>query len=52
MDKTALNVQLVTTGLKRGFYHLKSVFRGRSDLWKSFGLVANEKNDRLDFAAC
>jgi len=25
MDKTALNVQLVTTRLKRSFYHLKSV---------------------------
>jgi len=25
MNKTALNVQLVTTRLKRGFYHLKSV---------------------------
>ena len=24
MDKTALNAHLVTTGLKRGFYHLKS----------------------------
>ena len=25
MDKTALNTHLVTTRLKRGFYHLKSV---------------------------
>jgi len=25
MNKTALNAQLVTTQLKRGFYHLKSV---------------------------
>ena len=25
MDKTALNAHLVTTRLKRGFYHLKSV---------------------------
>jgi len=24
MDKTTLNAQLVTTLLKRGFYHLKS----------------------------
>jgi len=38
MDKTALNAQpQVTTGLKRVFYHLKSVDCGRSDLWKSFG---------------
>jgi len=29
MDKTALNTQLVTTGLKCGFYHLKSVDYGR-----------------------
>jgi len=36
MDKTALNAQLVTTGLKRGFYHLKSVDCESSDLWKSF----------------
>jgi len=37
MDKTTLNAQLVTTGLKRVFHHLKSVDRGRWDLWKSFG---------------
>jgi len=43
MDKTTLNSQLVTTGLKRVFYHLKSVDCERSDLWKSFGLVVNEK---------
>jgi len=36
MDKTTLNAQLVTTGLKGVFYHLKSVDCGRSDLWKSF----------------
>jgi len=36
MNKTALNTQLVTTQLKRGFYHLKSVDCGRSDVWKSF----------------
>jgi len=29
--------QLFTTGLNRDFYHLKSVHRRRSDLWKSFG---------------
>jgi len=23
-----------------------------ADLWKSFGLVANEKNEQLDFATC
>jgi len=43
MDKTALNAQLVTTGLKRVFYHLKSVDCERPDLWKCFGLVVNEK---------
>jgi len=37
MDKTVLNAQLVTTGLKCCFYHLKSVDCGISDLWKSFG---------------
>jgi len=52
MDKTTLNTQLVTTRLKCGFNHLNSVDYERSDLWKSFGLVANEKNDRLDFAVC
>jgi len=34
MDKTTLNAQLVTTELKRVFYHLKSVDCERSDLWK------------------
>jgi len=52
MDKTMLNAQLLTTGLKCVFYHLKSVDCERSDLWKSSGLAANEKNARLDFAAC
>jgi len=51
MNKTTL-AQLVTTRLKRVFYHLKSVDCKRSDLWKSFGLIANEKNEWLDFAAC
>jgi len=52
MDKATLNAQLFITGLKRIFYHLKSVVCERSDLWKSNGLVASEKNDRLDFVAC
>jgi len=43
MDKTRLNAQLVTTGLKRVFYHLKCVDCKRSDLWKSFGSVVNEE---------
>jgi len=37
MDETAFNAQLVTTRLKRGFCHLKSVDCRRSDVWKSFG---------------
>jgi len=37
MDKTELNAQLVTTDLKRGFRHLKSVDCERTDLWKNFG---------------
>jgi len=41
MDKTTLNAQLVTTGLKRAFYQLKCVDCERSDLWKV--LVVNEK---------
>jgi len=52
MDKTTLNAQLVTTGLKRVFYHLTSVDCEKSDLWKSVGLIANEKNEQLDFTAC
>jgi len=34
MDETTLNALLVTTELKRVFYHLKSVDCERSDLWK------------------
>ena len=30
----------------------QSVDYERSDVLKGFGLVANEKNDKLDFAAC
>jgi len=52
MHKTTRNAQLVTIGLKNVFYHLKSFDCEKSDLWKSFGLVANEKNERLDFIAC
>ena len=43
MDKTTLNTELVTTQLKRVFYHLKSVDCEWSDLWKV--LVVNEKNE-------
>ena len=42
IGKKALNAQLVTAGLKRVFYHLKSVDCGRSDLWKSFGFQWKE----------
>jgi len=42
-----LNAQLVTSRLKQGFYHLKSVDCGISDVWKNFALVANEKMSRL-----
>jgi len=52
MDEITLNAQQFTTGLKRVFYHLKSVVCERSDLWESFSLIANEKNDRLDFVVC
>jgi len=31
---------------------IKSVDCGRSDTWKSLGLVANEKNEQLHFAPC
>jgi len=48
MDKTALNAHLVTTRLKRGFYHLKSAVNQMCEK----NLVANERNDQLDFAAC
>jgi len=50
MDKTALDAQLITIRLKRGFHYLQFFDCGRSDLWKV--LVANEKNDQLDFAPC
>jgi len=52
MNKTAFNAQLVITGLKRVVYHFKSVDCGKSDVWKCVGLVANEENEQLDFAAC
>jgi len=47
MVKTALDTQLVTTQLKRGFYHLKYV----EDQMCGKVLVVNEKNEQLDFAA-
>jgi len=50
LNETALNARLFTTRLKRDFYHQKTVDKGRSDVWKSFG--ANGKNEQLDFAAC
>jgi len=51
MDKTAFNAHLVKTRLKRVFYNLKSIDCGRSVPWKSFDLGANEKREKLDFAA-
>jgi len=49
MDKTALSAQLVTTRLKRGFYHLKSA---EDQMCGKVCLVAYEKNEQMDFAAC
>jgi len=48
MDKTTLNEHLVTNRQKRGFYHLKAAV----DQMCGKILVANERNDQLDFAAC
>ena len=48
MDKTALNAYLVTTRLKRGFYHLKSAV----DQMCGKIFFANERNDQLDLSAC
>jgi len=48
MDKTALDAYLVTTRLKCGFYHLKSAV----DQMCGKILVAIERNDQRDFAAC
>jgi len=45
MDKTTLNAQLVTTELKRVFYHLKSVDCERSDLWKVLVWLSMKKNE-------
>jgi len=42
MDKATLNAHLVTTGLKRVFYYLKSIDYERSDLWKMFGCQLKE----------
>jgi len=39
MDTRTLNAQLVITGLKCVFYHLKCVDCERSDVWKSFDPV-------------
>jgi len=49
-----LNTQLFTTAWtnKMCFFSPQPVDCKRSDLWKSFGWVVNEKNDRLDFVAC
>jgi len=49
MHKTTLNAQLLTTGLKRVFLHLKSV--DWEDQICGKVLVATEKNEQLDFAA-
>jgi len=45
MDKTTLNPQLVTTGLKRVFYRLKPVDCQRSDLWKVLVWLPMKKNE-------
>jgi len=50
MDKTALNARLFTTRLKRDFYHQKLLTR--EDQMCEKVLVANGKNEQLDFAAC
>ena len=50
LDKKTLKAQLITTEVKRIFYQLKSVDLETSDLWKSFGLVANGKIERLECA--
>jgi len=45
MDKTMLNAQQVATGLKRVFYHLKSVDCERSDLWKVLVWLSLKRNE-------
>jgi len=49
MDKTALN----TPGHNSTeTWFLSPQICGGSDVWKNFGLIASERNDQLDFAAC
>jgi len=45
MDKTTLDAQLVTTELKRVFYHPKSVDCERSDLWKVLVWLSMKKTE-------
>jgi len=47
MYKTTFNAQLVTSRLKRGFYHLKSVDCGRLDVWKKFWLPMEGMNSLI-----
>jgi len=47
MYKTTFNAQLVTSRLKRGFFHLKSVDCGRLDVWKKFWLPMEGMNSLI-----
>jgi len=51
MEKTALNAQLLTTGLTHVFFITSNLLTAKDQICGKV-LFANEKNDDLDFAPC
>jgi len=52
MDKTTLNAQLVTTGLKRVFITSNLLIEKDQICGNVLVWLSMKKNGRLDFAAC
>ena len=42
----------ISKGLNLGNYRIRSVSAGKSDVWKTFGIVVDSDDKELDFVVC
>jgi len=42
----------INKGLNLGNYRIRSVSAGKSDVWKTFGIVVDSGDKELDFVVC
>ena len=52
MRLTMTSLTEISKRVKDGKYRLRTVSGGKSDVWKSFGIVVDDRDTDLDYVAC